>query len=138
MKILVVDDNMINLEIASLMLKSRGFKNIDTLDSGILTINKLKEQKEKYYDIILMDVMMPEQNGHETTRLIRQLDNKDIASTPIIAMTANVFKEDIDAAYAAGMNGFVCKPLDLEKMIKTIKEVLTDPSSQIKIDKPCS
>ena len=137
-KILVVDDNMINLEIASLMLKSRGFKNIDTLDSGILTINKLKEQKEKYYDIILMDVMMPEQNGHETTRLIRQLDNKDIASTPIIAMTANVFKEDIDAAYAAGMNGFVCKPLDLEKMIKTIKEVLTDPSSQIKIDKPCS
>ena len=77
-----------------------------------------------YYQLVLMDVQMPVMNGYEATKLIRKLENRELANIPILAMTANAFEEDKQEALRAGMNGHVAKPINIEKLLETVEEIL--------------
>ena len=122
-KLLLVEDNEVNREIASLILTEFGF-GLDTAENGKIAYEKVAASKPGDYDAVLMDVQMPVMNGYEATAKIRALKDKKLAQIPIIAMTANAFTEDIQAAKDAGMNSHIAKPLDIEKMIETLTEVL--------------
>ena len=122
-RLLLVEDNELNREIAATILKEVGFI-IDTAVDGQEAVNIIKESPASLYDLILMDVQMPVMNGYEATRAIRSLDDPVKANLPIIAMTANVFKKDLNDAKEAGMNGHIAKPLDIEKMFATLAEFL--------------
>lgn len=122
-KLLLVEDNEVNREIASLILSEFGF-GLDMAENGKIAYEKIAASKPGDYDAILMDVQMPVMNGYEATAKIRALENKKLAQIPIIAMTANAFTEDIQAAKEAGMNSHIAKPLDIQKMIETLTEVL--------------
>ena len=119
----MVEDNEVNREIASLILTEFGFQ-LDTAVNGKDAYEKVAASKPGDYDAVLMDIQMPVMNGYEATKAIRGLDNPELAQIPIIAMTANAFTEDIQAAKDAGMNSHIAKPLDIEKMIETLTEVL--------------
>ncbi|MBR0288308.1 MAG: response regulator, partial [Selenomonadaceae bacterium] len=123
LKLLLVEDNEVNREIASLILTEFGF-GLDTAENGKIAVDKVAASKPGEYDAILMDVQMPIMNGYEATKKIRELPNPKLAQIPIIAMTANAFTEDIQTAKDAGMNSHIAKPLDIEKMIETLTEVL--------------
>ena len=101
--------------------KEEGFL-IDWVKDGLECFDKLEEADEGYYDLILMDIQMPILNGYDTTAKIRQMESPKKASTPIVAMTANAFEEDIAMAQKVGMNGFIAKPLDAEKMFTILKQ----------------
>ena len=122
-KLLLVEDNMVNREIASLILTEFGFQ-LDTAENGREAVEKVKASKPGEYQAVLMDVQMPIMNGYEATKAIRSLDNKELANIPIIAMTANAFKEDIQSAKEAGMNDHIAKPIEINKMIETLTNVL--------------
>ena len=122
-KLLLVEDNEVNREIASLILSELGFE-LDTAENGKIAYEKVAASKPGDYDCVLMDVQMPVMNGYEATAKIRALKDKKLAQIPIIAMTANAFTEDIQAAKDAGMNSHIAKPLDIQKMIETLTEVL--------------
>jgi len=122
-KLLLVEDNEVNREIASLILTEFGF-GLDTAENGKIAYEKVAASKPGDYDCVLMDIQMPIMNGYEATKKIRELKNKQLAQIPIIAMTANAFTEDIQAAKEAGMNSHIAKPLDIQKMIETLTEVL--------------
>ncbi|MBR7024610.1 MAG: amino acid permease [Selenomonadaceae bacterium] len=122
-KLLLVEDNEVNREIASLILTEFGF-SLDTAENGQVAVEKISASKPGDFDAILMDVQMPVMNGYEATKAIRSLPNLKLAHIPIIAMTANAFTEDIQAAKEAGMNSHIAKPLDVQKMIETLTEVL--------------
>ena len=123
-KLLLVEDNEVNREIASLILTEFGFQ-LDTAVNGRQAVDKVAASNPGDYDAILMDIQMPVMNGYEATKAIRELPDEKLAQIPIIAMTANAFNEDIQAAKDAGMNSHIAKPLDIEKMIETLTEVLT-------------
>ncbi len=123
-KLLLVEDNEVNREIASLILSEFGFE-LDTAENGKIAYEKIAASKPGDFDAVLMDVQMPVMNGYEATKKIRELPNKKLAQIPIIAMTANAFTEDIQAAKDAGMNSHIAKPLDIQKMIETLTEVLS-------------
>ena len=123
--ILLVEDNELNAEIAMELLKEEGFL-IDWVKDGQECFDKLEEADEGYYDLILMDIQMPILNGYDTTAKIRQMENPKKASTPIVAMTANAFEEDIAMAQKVGMNGFIAKPLDAEKMFTILKQSIVE------------
>ena len=120
-RILLAEDNELNAEIAMELLKEKGFL-IDWVKDGQECFDKLEEADEGYYDLILMDIQMPILNGYDTTAKIRQMENPKKATTPIVAMTANSFDEDIEMTQKAGMNGFIAKPLDAEKMFTILKQ----------------
>ncbi|MDE5593475.1 MAG: response regulator, partial [Clostridiales bacterium] len=122
-KILLVEDNELNQEIAQSILEMAGFV-IDTADDGSIAVKKMKEQPAGTYDVILMDVQMPIMNGYEATRAIRALKSKKKANIPIIAMTANAFEEDKKEALDAGMNGYAAKPIEIDKLMQTLKDIL--------------
>ncbi len=122
-KLLLVEDNEVNREIASLILTEFGF-GLDTAENGKVAYEKVASSKPGDYDCVLMDVQMPVMNGYEATKKIRELPNPKLAQIPIIAMTANAFTEDIQAAKEAGMDSHIAKPLDIQKMIETLTEVL--------------
>ncbi|MDE5601183.1 MAG: response regulator, partial [Clostridia bacterium] len=122
-KLLLVEDNELNQEIAQTILEMAGFI-IDTADDGSVAVEKMKRQPAGTYDLILMDVQMPIMNGYDATRAIRALEDKDKASIPIVAMTANAFDEDRKAALDSGMNGFTAKPIDIDELMKTLDEIL--------------
>ena len=122
-KLLLVEDNEVNREIASLILTEFGF-GLDTAENGQIAVKKVTESKPGDYDAVLMDIQMPIMNGYEATKAIRALPNPKLAHIPIIAMTANAFSEDVQAAKDAGMNSHIAKPLDIQKMIETLTEVL--------------
>ncbi len=122
-KILLVDDIDVNREIATAILEMSGFE-VETAENGKDAIKTLKEKGYGYFDVILMDIQMPEMDGYEATEAIRQLPDKKLASTPILAMTANAFDEDIKAAYNAGMNGHIAKPIEVSKLMEELKKVL--------------
>lgn len=121
MKILLVDDNDFNREIAVLILEEEGVVVTETAD-GKEAFDKIKNSKPGDFDLILMDIQMPVMNGFETTKAIRSLENKKLAQIPIIAMTANAFEEDRQASIKAGMNEHISKPINVEKLLCTIKK----------------
>ncbi len=121
-KILLVDDNELNREIAVDILNDGGI-SVEEAENGKIAIEKLIEKGAGYYALVLMDIQMPVMNGYEATKKIRKLENKDVAEIPIIAMTANAFAEDKKAAFAAGMNAHIAKPVSVEKLFDTIERV---------------
>ena len=123
MRLLLVEDNELNQEIAQTILETAGFI-IDTADDGSVAVERMKEMPADTYDLILMDVQMPIMNGYQATRAIRALDDPVKAATPIVAMTANAFDEDRKEAMDSGMNGYVAKPIDIEKLMKTLEDIL--------------
>lgn len=124
-RILLAEDNELNAEIAMELLKEEGFL-IDWVKDGQECFDKLEEADEGYYDLILMDIQMPILNGYDTTAKIRQMENPKKAATQIVAMTANTFEEDIAMAQKVGMNGFIAKPLDAEKMFTILKQSIVE------------
>lgn len=119
MKILLVEDNDLNLEVAQYILEDAGAEIVVARD-GLESIELFEQSKINSFDAILMDVMMPVMDGLTATKKIRKLKRKDAKTVPIIAMTANVFNEDIIAAKEAGMNEHIAKPLDFDKLIHTL------------------
>ena len=122
-RILLVEDNDLNREIATEMLCEYGFV-VESAEDGLVGIDMLTTAEDDYYDLILMDVQMPRLNGYETTKIIRGMEDQKKATIPIIAMTANAFEEDRKNALAAGMNGHLSKPIELEKLLEAIAAVL--------------
>lgn len=111
-RVLLVEDNDLNAEIAMDILEQSGLV-LDRVEDGLACINRLSEVDADLYDLILMDIQMPNMNGYEATRRIRQFENVKKASIPILAMTANAFEEDKKMAMEAGMNGHISKPIDV-------------------------
>ena len=122
-KLLVVEDNELNLEIASTLLKEAGFE-VDTAENGKIAVEKVEAASADRYDLILMDIQMPEMDGYEATRRIRALPDTKKAALPIVAMTANAFEDDRKNALRAGMNGHIAKPLDIQKLFQVLSELL--------------
>ena len=122
-KLLVVEDNELNLEIASTLLKEAGFE-VDTAENGKIAVEKVEAASADRYDLILMDIQMPEMDGYEATRRIRALPDAKKAALPIVAMTANAFEDDRKTALHAGMNGHIAKPLDIQKLFQVLSELL--------------
>ena len=123
MRILVAEDNEINAEILSELLDMRG-ATCDVREDGELAVEAFARSAPGEYQLILMDVQMPVMNGYEATRAIRALDHPMAEIIPIVAMTANAFAEDIREALAAGMDGHVAKPIDMERLEQTVRAVL--------------
>ena len=120
--ILVAEDNDINWEIISAMLNMFGITS-ERAENGRICVEKMAEAREGSYELIFMDVQMPEMNGLDATRHIRSLENKWAASIPIIAMTADAFSENVAECLAAGMNGHIAKPVDMKLVIKEIRRI---------------
>ena len=122
-QLLLAEDIEINREIVTAMLESTNIK-IDCAENGIEACNLMKEFPEKY-NIIFMDLQMPEMGGIEATQKIRSMDNENCRTIPIIAMTANAFKEDVDKCLEAGMNGHLAKPIDEMTVLRKISEYIS-------------
>ena len=122
MNILIAEDNDINWEIISTMLDMFGITS-ERAENGQICVNKMAEAAEGCFDLIFMDVQMPEMNGLDATRNIRRLENKWAASIPIIAMTADAFSENVAECLEAGMNGHIPKPIDMKLVIKEIRRI---------------
>ena len=121
-RILFVEDNELNAEIAKTVLEDVGAL-ITRAENGQQALELFKEKPAGTFDVILMDLMMPVMDGYTATRKIRELERSDAKTVPIIAMTANAFQEDAEKCIAVGMNAHLAKPLDIEKMKKTIKSI---------------
>ncbi len=122
MNILIAEDNDINWEIISTMLSMFGITS-ERAENGRICTEKMAKAGEGQYDLIFMDIQMPEMNGLDATRHIRKLENKWAASIPIIAMTADAFSENVAECLKAGMNGHIAKPIDLKLVIKEIRRI---------------
>lgn len=125
LRVLLVEDNAINAEIATMILTQVGF-TVELVENGQLAVDAVSASDPGYFDAVLMDIQMPVMDGYEATRQIRALDNEELASIPIVAMTANAFNEDKQAALDAGMQAHIAKPVDVGVMIKTLTEVLKE------------
>ena len=123
--ILLAEDNDLNAEIAEVILERAGLK-IERVEDGIQCVNRIMKMPAGTYDMILMDIQMPQMDGYKATRVIRRLPDKDKACIPIVAMTANAFEEDKRKAIAAGMNGHIAKPIQVDKLLSTLKTILTE------------
>ena len=121
--ILLAEDNDLNAEIAAQLLEIQGAKVCRSVN-GKQVLEQFSQSRPGEFQAILMDIQMPEMDGLEAARAIRSLSHPDAAAIPIVAMTANTFKEDVDAAMAAGMNGFVPKPLDINYLYRLLGELL--------------
>ena len=124
-RILLVEDNEINQEIAQEILRAAGLV-IDIVGDGTEAVDTIKNVEAGTYDLILMDIQMPIMDGYEATRQIRAMEDAERSSVPIVAMTANAFDEDRQRAMEAGMNGHVAKPIDISKLMDTLKDILLD------------
>ena len=122
-KLLLVEDNELNREIALEILKEAGFV-VDTAEDGAVAVQKIKQAAPGQYDLILMDIQMPNLDGYEATRQIRALPDAEKANIPIFAMTANAFEEDRQNALEAGMNGHIAKPLDVPHLLHVLADAL--------------
>ncbi len=121
--ILLAEDNDLNAEIAEAILECAGLKT-ERVEDGIQCVNMIEKMPAGTYDMILMDIQMPKMNGYKATQAIRRLPDKEKACIPIIAMTANAFEEDKRDAIAAGMNGHIAKPIQLDKLLLMLAEVI--------------
>lgn len=123
--LLVVEDNDLNAEIAKTLLMDRGAE-VTLVQDGKQAVDLFAEKPQGTFDAILMDVMMPVMDGLTATRVIRGMDRADAKAIPIIAMTANAFKEDEDKCFEAGMSAYLSKPIEIQKMAQTICEQIKD------------
>lgn len=122
-RVLVAEDNELNWEIANELLSAQGF-TLDWAENGRECLDKFTASAPGSYDLILMDLRMPEMNGYEATRAIRALDRPDAKEIPIIAMTADAFSEDIHKCLECGMNAHIAKPLDMRELLRLIQKYL--------------
>lgn len=122
-RILLAEDVELNQEIATTILKDAGFET-EVAGNGRIAVDMLAKSEPGYYQVILMDVQMPVMNGYEATKEIRRMENRDLASIPIIAMTANAFEEDKQEALKSGMNGHIAKPIDIEVLFGVLRQIL--------------
>ncbi len=121
--VLLAEDNDLNAEIAEFILEDMGLV-VDRVEDGIQCVARMEQKTAGTYDLILMDIQMPNMDGYKATETIRRLTDKKKAGIPIIAMTANAFEEDRKKAFEKGMNGHIAKPIDAEKVKRTILSVL--------------
>ncbi len=122
-RILLAEDNELNQEIAVEILGDAGFTT-EVAPNGRIAVDMLKKSRPGYYQVVLMDVQMPVMNGYEAVKEIRKLENKKLASIPVLAMTANAFEEDKQEALRCGMNDHIAKPIDVKVLFETLKKVL--------------
>lgn len=121
--ILLAEDNDLNAEIAAAILERAGF-HTERVEDGVQCVNRIEKMPAGTYDMILMDIQMPKMNGYKATQAIRRLPDRDKACIPIVAMTANAFEEDKRDALAAGMNGHIAKPIQVDKLLSILAEVI--------------
>ena len=122
-RILLAEDNELNQEIAQVILEEAGF-TVEIAANGQIALEMLQNAQPGHYQLVLMDVQMPVMDGYDATRAIRRLENPDLASIPILAMTANAFDEDKQEALKAGMNGHIAKPIDIDDLMKALETAL--------------
>ncbi len=122
-RVLLVEDNMINIEVAALLLKNKGF-GVTTAENGLRALEIFSKSEKGYFDAILMDIRMPLMDGLTAATNIRHLSNEDAETVPIIAMTANAFDDDIKKSKVAGMNAHLAKPIEPERLYKTLYDFI--------------
>ncbi len=122
-KVLVVEDNEINAEIAQCLLEERGFA-VDCVYNGAEAVERIRTTEPDTYDVILMDIMMPVMDGLDATRSIRGMEREDCHRVPIVAMSANAFDDDLKKSVECGMNGHLSKPVEVDKLYRTLDEVI--------------
>ena len=129
-RILLAEDNKLNAEITTTILSEMGFE-VKAVEDGILCVNEIQHQPANTYDLILMDIQMPNMDGYKATHCIRRLLQPEKANIPIIAMSANAFEEDKKKAFDVKMNDYITKPIDFQKMEEVLKNILCkkDPLS---------
>lgn len=130
-RVLLVEDNKINRDISRMLISEMGI-NVEEACDGEEAVEKIKESKTGYYDLILMDIQMPKLNGYEATKIIRSLNRSDVKNIPIIATTANAFEEDVHIALRAGMTAHLAKPIDVNAMKEMLYKYLILESSKDK------
>ena len=123
LRILLADDNFLSREITKAILEETGF-TVDTVKNGQEEVEQLCAPKPYRYDLILSDVQMPVMNGHDAARAIRALENPELASIPIVALSADYYEKDVQAALDCVMNAHLAKPLDIHALTKTLTTVL--------------
>lgn len=121
LRILVAEDNELNMEIARFILEDCGAL-VEPVSNGLEAVHKFEASDEETFDVILMDIMMPVMDGITATKTIRAMERPDAKTIPIIAMTANAFKEDEEKCMATGMNEHLAKPLEEDKVVRAIYE----------------
>ena len=122
-RVLVVEDNKLNMEIIHLLLEKYGL-DVDEAENGEEALRKVESSEEGYYDLILMDIMMPVMDGLEATKEIRKIPREDCRTVPIIAMSANAFDEDVKRSIASGMNAHLSKPVNVKKLEETLGAIM--------------
>lgn len=122
-RILLVEDNDLNAEIAIAILEEHGLE-VERAEDGIVCVNMIEKADADHYDLVLMDIQMPNMDGYKATQLIRQLPDRKKSRLPVIAMTANAFEEDKRNALVAGMDGFLSKPIEIEELIHTLQNTM--------------
>ena len=122
-RILLVEDNDLNAEIAIAILEEHGLE-VERAEDGIVCVNMIEKADADHYDLVLMDIQMPNMDGYKATQLIRKLPDKKKSRLPVIAMTANAFEEDKRNALVAGMDGFLSKPIEIEELIHTLQNTM--------------
>lgn len=128
MKVLLAEDNELNMEIAKTILEDEGI-HVTKAKNGQLAVNLFRNLPENTFDAVLMDVRMPIMDGLAATKTIRELSRKDAATVPIIAMTADAYGEDMQKTAAAGMNAHLTKPIDREMLFLILRNVYSHKSS---------
>lgn len=122
-RILLAEDVELNQEIAVAILGDAGFST-EVAENGQIAVDMIAKSQPGYYQLVLMDIQMPVMNGYEATKAIRRLENKELASIPILAMSANAFEEDKQESLRSGMNGHIAKPIDIDRLLDTLNKVL--------------
>ena len=123
-RILLAEDNKLNAEITTTILSEMGFE-VKAVEDGILCVNEMQHQLANTYDLILMDIQMPNMDGYKATHCIRHLSQPEKANIPIIAMSANAFEEDKKKAFDVKMDDYITKPIDFQKMEEVLKHILS-------------
>ena len=124
-RILLAEDNELNAEIAITILEEAGFM-VEHAEDGIICVDMMEKAEAGYYDLILMDIQMPNMDGYKATKTIRKLSDEKKAGITIVAMTANAFDEDKRNAYEAGMNWHISKPIKIDELMSALTEILKE------------
>lgn len=120
---LLVEDNELNVEVATVILEMTGL-SVERVSDGTEAVDRMNDCEDGYYDIVFMDIQMPKMNGYDATRAIRAMNRNYCRQVPIVAMTANAFAEDVQAAKTVGMNGHIAKPLELKALLGVLQKWL--------------